>query len=130
IGTCAPTEAELRGVRCHLIELVEPGEPFTVADWTERARRVIQELEGRGALAVVVGGTGLYVNSLLEGFDFGSAPPDPARRRELSTTAESPEGLLALVAELGRRDPEAAARIDLRNPRRVIRALEIRDARD
>jgi tRNA dimethylallyltransferase len=128
VGTCAPTAVDLRGVRCHLLELVEPGEPFTVADWVIHAHRALAEIENRGARALVVGGTGLYVTALMEGFDFGDAPPDAGHRARRSVAATAPDGLRALADELRRRDPAAAERIDLRNPRRLLRALEILDA--
>jgi tRNA dimethylallyltransferase len=77
---------------------------------------------------IVVGGTGLYVRALLDGLELDGAPPDPARRATLNASAASPEGLAALAGELRRRDPEGAAGIDLRNPRRVVRATEIVEA--
>jgi tRNA dimethylallyltransferase len=77
---------------------------------------------------IVVGGTGLYVRALLDGLELDGAPPDPARRATLNASAASPEGLVALAGELRRRDPEGAAGIDLRNPRRVVRATEIVEA--
>jgi tRNA dimethylallyltransferase len=129
VGTCTPTAEELHGVRCDLIDLCDPGEPFTVADWLTAARSSLDRLDGSGALAVVAGGTGLYVTALIDGFDLARVPPDPARRADRSESAATPGGLEALVAELRTRDPDAAATIDQRNPRRVIRALEILDAR-
>lgn len=129
VGTCAPTPDELQGVRCDLLDLCDPGEPFTVADWLAAARLCLDRLDHAGARGVVSGGTGLYVTALVDGFDLAGAPPDPARREDRTESAASPEGLDVLVAELRTRDPEGAASIDLRNPRRVIRALEILDAR-
>jgi tRNA dimethylallyltransferase len=76
-------------------------------------------------VAIVVGGTGLYVRALLDGLDLDGRPPDPGRRAALNARAASPEGLAALAGELRAADPEGAASIDLRNPRRVVRALEI-----
>jgi tRNA dimethylallyltransferase len=129
VGTCTPTAEALHGVRCELIDLCDPGEPFTVADWLAAARLSLDRLDRSGALTVVAGGTGLYVTALIDGFDLARVPPDPARRADRSESAAMPGGLEALVAELRRRDPDAAATIDQRNPRRVIRALEILDAR-
>jgi tRNA dimethylallyltransferase len=77
---------------------------------------------------IVVGGTGLYVRALLDGLELDGAPPDPGRRATLNARAASPEGLAALAGELRRRDPEGTAGIDLRNPRRVVRATEIVEA--
>lgn len=129
VGTCAPTQADLRGIRCHLVDLCNPGEPFTVADWIEAAKLTLADIDARGALAIVVGGTGLYVTALLDGFDFASTAPAPESRAVRDAEAATPAGLRALAEELSRRDPTGAARTDLRNPRRVVRALEILDAR-
>ena len=128
VGTCAPEPGELRGVPCNLLDLCDPGEPFTVADWLDAARGCLDRLDRIGARAVVTGGTGLYVTALVDGFDLARVPPDPQRRVERGEVAATPEGLDVLAAELRRRDPEGAATIDQRNPRRVIRALEILDA--
>lgn len=129
VGTCAPRPTELKGIRCNLLDLSDPGEPFSVADWLTAARLCLDRLDRAGARAVVAGGTGLYVTALVDGFDLARVPPDPARRADRSELAATPPGLNALVAELRSRDPQGAAEIDQRNPRRVIRALEILDAR-
>jgi tRNA dimethylallyltransferase len=129
VGTCAPLPAELHGVRCHLLDLCDPGETFTVADWLAAARRSLERLDRAGTRAVVAGGTGLYVTALVDGFDLAQVPPDPVRRADRSELAATPEGLATLAAELRRRDPQGATEIDQRNPRRVIRALEILDAK-
>ena len=128
VGTCAPEPGELRGVPCNLLDLCDPGEPFTVADWLGAARGCLERLDQAGARAVVAGGTGLYVTALVDGFDLARVPPDPERRVERGEVAATPDGLDVLAAELRRRDPDGAATIDQRNPRRVIRALEILDA--
>ena len=129
VGTCTPTADELKGVRCELLDLCDPGEPFTVADWLVTARRCLDRLDHSGSRAVVSGGTGLYVTALVDGFDLAGAGPDPGRRAARTESAATPGGLDDLVAELRARDPVGAASIDRRNPRRVIRALEILDAR-
>jgi tRNA dimethylallyltransferase len=129
VGTCAPIPSELKGVRCNLLDLSDPGEPFSVADWLTAARINLARLDRSGARAVVAGGTGLYVTALVDGFDLARVPPDPARRADRSELAATAEGLAALATELRSRDPEGAAAIDQRNPRRVIRALEILDAK-
>jgi tRNA dimethylallyltransferase len=128
-GTCAPTPAELRGVPCHLLAVRDPGEPFTVAAWLRLARPAVEDIRRRGALPLVVGGTGFYIGALVDGLDLAGVDPDPVAREWRFALAERPEGLVALAAELRRRDPEGAAGVDLRNPRRVVRALEILDAR-
>jgi tRNA dimethylallyltransferase len=129
IGTCAPGPDELHGVACNLLDLVDPGDPFSVADWLTAARCCLDRLDASGVRAVVTGGTGLYVTALVDGFDLAGVPADPARRAERSGVAAAAGGIDMLAAELRSRDPAGAARIDQRNPRRVIRALEILDAR-
>jgi tRNA dimethylallyltransferase len=129
VGTCAPLPAELHGVRCHLLDLCDPGDTFTVADWLTAARRSLERLDRTGTRAVVAGGTGLYVTALVDGFDLAQVPPDPVRRADRAELAATPEGLASLAAELRRRDPAGSIEIDQRNPRRVIRALEILDAK-
>jgi tRNA dimethylallyltransferase len=123
VGTAKVDEAGRKRVPHHLLNLVEPSEPFTVAQWAELARRLVPEIAARGRLPLVVGGTGLYVTALIDGFDFASQPWSPEVRRRLADELEA-EGLGVLAERLGRLDPGSAARTDLRNPRRVLRALE------
>jgi tRNA dimethylallyltransferase len=129
IGTNAPTPEELEGVPCHLLGMVAPGRPFSVADWLAAATACLDDLTRRGVMPVVVGGTGLYLRALVDGLDRDGGPPDPVRRASLNARAASPEGLAGLVEELRGRDPAGAASIDLHNPRRVVRAVEIVEAR-
>jgi len=129
VGTCAPTPAQLRGVTCHLLDLADPGEQFSVAAWTRAARAVVADLESRRVLGVAVGGTGLYITALVDGLDFADVPPDPRTRAVRTAQAATPGGLSALADQIRKRDPGGAQRLDLRNPRRVVRALEILDAR-
>ncbi|HKR98154.1 MAG TPA: tRNA (adenosine(37)-N6)-dimethylallyltransferase MiaA [Candidatus Dormibacteraeota bacterium] len=128
VGTCAPSSEELQGVPCHLLGVRDPGEPYTAADWVSGARHVLDELDAHGALGVVVGGTWLYVTALVDGLDFGSTAPSVEVRAARDRQAAEPGGLAGLAAELRRRDPEGGSMVDLRNPRRVVRALEILDA--
>jgi tRNA dimethylallyltransferase len=123
IGTNKPDLQALRGIPCHVIDVVDPGEPFTVADYQGLALAAITQVRDRGHLPILQGGTGLYVRALLDGWNLGDAPPDPALRATLEARLES-EGMEALEAELRRVDPTAADRAQ-RNPRRLIRALEI-----
>lgn len=129
VGTCTPTPEELQGVPCHLLALRDPGEPFSVADWLDAAQRTLADLLARTVQPVLCGGTGLYVSALVDGLDLAGVPADPDRRAERSALAAEPGGLDRLATELLARDPGAAAHVDLRNPRRVVRALEILDAR-
>lgn len=127
IGTAAPTDAELAAVPHHLVGVVEPDEPYTLVDWLQGAREAMASIRGRGRLPLLVGGTGQYVRALLEGWAVPHVPPDDALRREFTEIAER-EGPTALHARLAAVDPASARRIDPRNVRRVIRALEIVEA--
>jgi tRNA dimethylallyltransferase len=122
IGTAKPDAAAQAQVPHHLIDLAAVGDPFSVADWVGRARRLIPEIAERGRLPLLVGGSGLYLAALLDGYRLESAPLPGERERlaaELATV-----GVGALADRLQQVDPRAARRIDLRNPRRVTRALE------
>ncbi len=119
IGTAKPTEAERRGIRHHLIDIVEPTERFTVAQWLSLAITSISEVRARGRVPVVVGGTHLYIKALLEGL-FEGPEPDAAVRAELQALPQA-----ARRAELERVDPAAAGRIHRNDERRTIRALEV-----
>lgn len=122
IGTAKPDGAARAAVPHHLLDLAAPDEPFTLHDWLNAARRAVAEVGERGRIPLVVGGTGLYLTALVDGYRLGG-PPEPKRRAAL--VAELAEGGLApLVGRLAEVDPDAAARTDLRNPRRVLRALE------
>jgi tRNA dimethylallyltransferase len=123
IGTAKPDAAARAAVPHHLLDLVDPDEPFTVAQWVERARRLIPQIAARGRLPLVVGGTGLYVSALIDGHDYTAQPWAPELRRRL-TDELGADGLAPLAARLRILDRHAAERTDLRNPRRVLRALE------
>jgi tRNA dimethylallyltransferase len=123
VGTAKVNLDARQRVPHHLLDLVEPSEPFTVARWVELARALLPQIDARGRLPLVVGGTGLYMTALLDGFDFASQPWSPEVRRRLAEELEV-EGLAGLARRLERLDPTSAARTDLRNPRRLLRALE------
>jgi tRNA dimethylallyltransferase len=123
VGTAKVSPPARQRVPHHLVDLVDPDEPFTVADWVERAREVIPHVAARGRLPLIVGGTGLYVSALVDGHDYAAQPWSPELRQRLTDELDT-EGLEALVDRLRSADPDGAARIDLRNPRRVLRALE------
>lgn len=122
VATAKPDVAARAAVPHHLIDLVAPDQPFTLADWLAAARPLVGEVAARGRLPLVVGGTGLYVSALLDGYQLGGAS-SAALRAELNAELEE-HGLAALAERLAREDPAAAARVDQRNPRRVTRALE------
>jgi tRNA dimethylallyltransferase len=123
IGTNKPTAQELGGLRCQLIGVVDPGTPFTVADYQRLAMDAVADIGRRGPLPVLQGGSGLYLRALLDGWNLADAPPNPELRAALEQRLEV-EGPEALDAELRRVDPASAERAQ-RNPRRMIRALEI-----
>ncbi len=119
IGTAKPSREEQRRVPHHLIDVVDVRERFDAAQFVRFANRAVAEIRGGGRLPILCGGTGLYFKALLEGL--GNAPPaDQVLRAELES-APLPE----LLAELERRDPRTFDNIDRKNPRRVIRAVEV-----
>ncbi len=124
IGTAKPSEAEKNDAPHHLIDLVEPNRDFSVADYQKEAVKVIEKLWGGGKLPFLVGGTGLYINAVIEGYAFG---PKGANReiRDRYEQLASKEGLDKLYYKLKGIDPEAASRIHPNDRRRIIRALEV-----
>jgi tRNA dimethylallyltransferase len=120
VGTAKPTLEERARLPHHLIDVVDPGERYDVLRFQHDARAALAAIRGRGRVALVVGGTGLYVRALLDGLDLAAFPHDAAVRARLES--ESP---VLLYERLRAADPQAAARVDPRNVRRVIRYLEI-----
>ena len=119
LGTAKPTAAEQARVRHHLIDVVELTEEFDAAGFVRRARAAEAEIRARGKVPIFCGGTGLYFRAYLEGL--GESPPtDATLRAQLEATP-----LAELLGELERRDPETFGRIDRKNPRRVVRAVEV-----
>jgi tRNA dimethylallyltransferase len=123
IGTAKPSPEERQEVRHHLLDVVDPDEPFSASDYSRLARAALAEIDGRGRLPIVAGGTGLYLRALLVGL-FDGPSRDPALRRRLEATAER-FGDARLHRLLRRVDPGAAARIEPRDRLRVVRALEV-----
>lgn len=124
IGTAKATPEERALVPHHLIDIVDPDEELTLAHYRALAMQAIEEVWARGKRPMLVGGTGLYIWAVLEGWTIPEVPPDPALRAQLEEEAKR-EGYAALHARLAQVDPVAAGRIDPRNVRRVIRALEV-----
>lgn len=124
IGTAKPTLEERAEVPHHMIDIVEPTEQYSCADWVEGADKKIREICARGKLPIVCGGTGLYLDALLRGTDFKEGITDTDMRRELLTFAKE-NGAQALHEELCKIDPESAAQIHPNNVKRVARAIEI-----
>jgi tRNA dimethylallyltransferase len=126
IGTNKPTPEEQQKIRHHLLNLREPDEDFTLADYVILARCAIEDVRARGRVPLLVGGTGQYVRALLQGWQVPAVPPNDALRERWSAFARE-HGEDALYAELLRRDPGATF-IDKRNVQRVVRALEVMEA--
>jgi tRNA dimethylallyltransferase len=124
VGTAKPSPAERARVPHHLIDLVEPDEPFSVADYQAAAEVVLDDVARRGRLALLVGGSPHYVQAVIDRLDIPAVAPQPALRRELEALAAN-EGAPAVFARLQRLDPAAAARADPWNARRLIRAIEV-----
>ena len=123
VGTAKVTPEETHGIPHHAVDLLEPDQTFSVADFTAMAGRLEQEIAGRGHLPILVGGTGLYVQSFLYGVRF-TEEKAPAGLREQLAEELAQKGGAALYAELQQVDPEAAAVIHPNNQVRVLRALE------
>ena len=124
IGTAKPSPEERALVPHHLIDVVDPDEDFSLALYQELAYQAIEDIESQGKPAILVGGSGLYVWAILGGFKIPHVPPDASLRKSLEDRAKK-EGYMALYEELEQVDPDAAQRIDPRNVRRLIRALEV-----
>lgn len=124
IASAKPTVQEMRGVPHHLIGIIPRSESFSVARYVELAREKIEQVSSRGRLPIIVGGTGLYVDSLLNNISFTENEADAALRAELFEKAQR-EGAQAVWNELLLVDPESANRIEPNNVKRVIRAIEV-----
>ena len=123
IGTAKPTKEERQGIVHHMMDFLDPRESYSVSRYVEEADPIIQDILSRGKAVVVVGGTGLYLDSLMAGRQF--APyPQSGKREELTHIAQT-QGIDVLMEQLRAVDPEAAQRIHPSNQKRVIRALEI-----
>lgn len=124
IGTAKPTSEERRGVPHYMIDIIDPDEPYSVALYQEQATRHIQEIAGRGRVPMLVGGTGLYVRSVIDHYDFAGAGFDPELRRRLQEEAEI-HGREEMYRRLQEVDPVTAGKIHPHNLKRVLRALEV-----
>jgi tRNA dimethylallyltransferase len=123
IATAKPTAQDQAIVPHHCLDLVDPDEPFSAADYQRAAMAALSGIATRGGIALLVGGTGLYLRAIARGLPLDQGSADPRLRAELETRHRC-DGLPALVDELRTVDAAYAGSIDLRNPRRVIRALE------
>ena len=124
IGTAKPTKEERAAVPHHFIDILAPEASFNVMDFQRLAREEIGRIAARGKLPLVVGGTGLYIKSLLEGYVFNETSGDRAYREKLERLAQE-KGKAFVPGLLQEADPEAAARLHINDFRRVVRALEV-----
>lgn len=123
IGSAKPTKEETEGIPHHMIDILEPWENFSVAAYVEMAHGIIEDVVKRGKLPIVAGGTGLYINSLIDDVDFSEEENDSSVRERLQKLAEN-EGTAVLMDMLKKCDPVSYEKIHPNNLKRVIRALE------
>lgn len=124
IGTAKPTSEEMQGIPHHLIDIADPAEEFSVATFQKEAEQLIEVIVARGNLPFLVGGTGLYVRSVIDHYDFTPAPRDDELRQKLTEEADR-LGPMAMHQKLAEVDAPTAARLHPNDTRRVIRALEV-----
>ncbi len=123
IGTAKPTQEERQGIPHYMLDVADPTEDFSVSRYCKMATPIVDDILARGKTAIIVGGTGLYMDALIRGNDF--APfPSTGRREELETLAEK-EGIEAVLCKLREVDPDSAARLHPSDRKRIIRALEV-----
>ncbi len=123
IGTAKPTEEEMQGVPHHMLSVAEPNEDFSVSRYCAMATPILEDIVSRGKTAIIAGGTGLYMDSLIRGNDFAPVP-STGMRQQLVERADA-EGMEAMLSLLQSIDPKAAARLHLSDRKRIIRALEV-----
>lgn len=124
IGTAKVTKEEADGIKHYLVDIVNPDEVFNVTKYKELAEAAIEEILAKGKIPIIVGGTGLYVSTLINGIEFAEVGEDVEYREQMTALAEK-KGAEYLHNELRKVDPDAADAIDMNNIRRVVRALEI-----
>ena len=123
IGTAKPTPEEMQGIPHHMLDVAEPWEDFSVSRYCELATPIVEDILSRGKTAIIAGGTGLYMDSLIRGNDFAPFPSTGVRER-LEAQADA-EGMEAMLAWLSSVDPDCAARLHLSDRKRILRALEV-----
>ena len=123
IGTAKPTKEEMQGIVHHMIDVAEPDEDFSVSRYCAMASPIVDDILARGKTAIIAGGTGLYMDSLIRGNDFAPFPATGVRE-QLEAQADE-IGMEAMLARLREIDPESAARLHLSDRKRIIRALEV-----
>lgn len=123
IGTAKPTLEEMQGIPHHMIDVAEPWEDFSVSRYCEMAAPIVDDILSRGKTAVIAGGTGLYMDSLIRGNAFAPFPATGVRER-LEAQADA-DGMEAMLSRLRAVDPDAAQRLHLSDRKRILRALEV-----
>ena len=123
IGTAKPTAQEMQGIPHHMIDVAEPEEDFSVSRYCRLASPIVDDIVARGKTAIIAGGTGLYMDSLIRGNAFAPFPSTGVREK-LEALADA-EGMEAMLEWLRSVDPESAARLHLSDRKRIIRALEV-----
>ncbi|MBQ2699629.1 MAG: tRNA (adenosine(37)-N6)-dimethylallyltransferase MiaA [Clostridia bacterium] len=125
IGTAKPTIVERAGIAHHMLDLVPPSYPYSVAEYVEGAKQCIEKIHHMNRIPILVGGTGLYLKALTGGMPLGGTVGNEDLRHELAAIAETPGGKQRLHEELQHIDPVSAARLHMNDCRRVIRAIEV-----
>lgn len=128
IGTAKVTKEEMQGINHYLIDFVSPEKRYTVSDFKKDAENAIKEILKKGKVPIIVGGTGLYVNSLIYGIEYQEMKFDENYREELMKKADTEEGLKSLYNEALKIDPEATKKISSNDKKRIVRILEIYNA--
>jgi len=124
IASAKPTEEEKTGIPHHLMDFLDPREPFSVADYAILARKAIADIHSRGKMPIMCGGTGLYINTVVDNIEFDDTGSDPAYRAEMKALAEE-KGVGYLLDMLAKIDPQTASQLHENNVKRIIRALEV-----
>jgi len=125
IGTAKPTLEEMDGISHHLIDFVSPDSRYSVADFKKDAEKAIDDIVSRGKVPIVVGGTGLYIDTLIYGIEYPELDLDEEYRKELMQKAESEEGLAELYEQAKKIDPQAIEKISSSDKKRITRILEV-----
>ncbi|UWG99142.1 tRNA (adenosine(37)-N6)-dimethylallyltransferase MiaA [Dehalobacter sp. DCM] len=123
IGSAKPTQAEKKDVPHHLIDVLDPAEPFTAATFQAKAKELIETIRAQGKVPIIVGGTGLYIRALLDGFDFPEEGSDQIKSKWLEFVKNN--GNCELYKELAACDPVSAGKLHYNDTARIIRALEV-----
>ncbi len=123
IGTAKPTPEEMENIPHHMLDVADPREDFSVSRYCELAEPILQDILARGKTAIIVGGTGLYMDALIKGNDFAPCPSTGMREKlEAQAGADGMEAMLSLLQTI---DPDAASKLHLKDRKRILRALEV-----